>query len=91
MKKAEFIALVAEKGGMTKKDAGAAVEAVFEALEDALVAGEKLTLPGFGTFEVCERAARKGRSLATNAPVEIPASKAPVFRPNPQLKSKVNG
>lgn len=91
MKKADFIALVAEKAGSSKKDADIAVEAVFTVLGDVLAAGDKLSLPGFGTFEVRERAARMGHNIRTGEATEIAACKVPAFRPNAQLKGKVNG
>ncbi len=91
MKKADFIALVAEKAEISKKDADTAVDAVFSAIEEILAEGDKLSLPGFGTFEVRERAARMGHNIRTGEPTEIPACKVPAFKPNAQLKGKVNG
>lgn len=90
MKKAEFIALVADKAGISKKDADTAADAVFAAIEEVLASGDKLSLPGFGTFEVRERAARMGHNIRTGEPTEIAACKVPAFRPNAQLKGKVN-
>ena len=77
MKKTELIAAVAEKTGLSKKDAEKALNAFVESVEDALKAGDKVQLVGFGTFEVSERAAREGRNPATGAAMKIPASKAP--------------
>ncbi len=90
MRKADFIALVAEKAGSSKKDADIAVDAVLAAIEEVLTAGDKLSLPGFGTFEVRDRAARKGHDIRTGEPTDIAACRVPVFRPNAQLKEKVN-
>ena len=69
MNKTELIAAVAEKSGLSKKDAAAAVESVIAAVSDSLVKGEKVQLVGFGTFEVKERAARTGKNPQTGAVV----------------------
>ena len=90
MNKTELIAAVAEKSGLSKKDAAAAVESVITAVSDSLVKGEKVQLVGFGTFEVKERAARTGKNPQTGAAVEIPASKAPAFKAGKALKDAVN-
>lgn len=90
MKKADFIAIVAEKADITKKDAEKAVDAVLESVEEVLVAGDKLQFVGFGSFEVKERPARTGRNPKTNEPMEIKASTVPVFKPGKLLKDKVN-
>lgn len=90
MRKADFVALVAEKAGITKKDAAVTVDAVFDAIGDVLAEGDKLSVPGFGTFETRERAARKGRDIHTGEPTDIAACVVPVFRPNAQLKGRVN-
>ena len=90
MRKADFIALVAEKAGTTKKDADIAVDAILSAISDVLAADDKLSLPGFGSFEVRERAARKGYDVRTGEPTDIPACRVPVFRPSAQLKESVN-
>jgi DNA-binding protein HU-beta len=74
---------------MTKKDAEKALNAVLAAIEEALKKGEKVQLVGFGTFEVRERAARKGRNPQTGQEIEIPASKVPVFKPGKLLKEKI--
>ena len=91
MNKTELIAAMAEKMETTKKDAGIALEAFTDAVTDALVAGEKVQLVGFGTFEVSERAAREGRNPATGETIQIPASKAPKFKAGKALKDIVNG
>ena len=87
--KAALIERVAEKTGLTKKDATVAVDAVFETIQDALVDGEKVQLIGFGNFEVRNRAARKGRNPQTGAEIQIPASKVPAFKPGKALKDAV--
>lgn len=89
MTKADLVALVAEKAELTKKDADKAVAAVIEAVTDAMVKGDKVSLVGFGTFEVKERAARKGHNPKTKEPIDIPASKAPVFKAGKALKDVV--
>ena len=89
MNKVELIAAVAEKAGLSKKDAEKAVAAVVASIEGALVAGEKVQLIGFGTFEVRERAARMGRNPQTKEAIEIAASKQPVFKAGAALKNAV--
>ncbi|MEE3362268.1 MAG: HU family DNA-binding protein [Anaerovoracaceae bacterium] len=92
MNKAELIAAVAEKTGCTKKDAEASVNATVNVIEEALKAGEKVQLIGFGTFEVRQRKARTGRNPRTpEETIEIAASKAPVFKAGKALKDSVNG
>ncbi|MCT6848899.1 MAG: HU family DNA-binding protein, partial [Apilactobacillus kunkeei] len=71
--KAELVSSVATKTGLTKKDATAAVDAVFDSIQGSLAKGEKVQLIGFGNFEVRERAARKGRNPQTGAEIQIPA------------------
>ena len=90
MNKSELVANVADKAGLTKKDAEKAVVSVFEAIEGALKEGDKVQLIGFGTFEVKERAARKGRNPQTGKEIEIAASKNPVFKAGKALKDAVN-
>lgn len=90
MNKGELIAAVAEKAGITKKDSEAAVDAVIGAITGALKKGDKVQIVGFGAFEVKTRASRTGRNPATGEPVEIPASKAPVFKAGKALKDAVN-
>ena len=91
MNKTELVASVAEKTGLTKKDAEKAVNALFDSVQDALTAGDKVQMIGFGTFEVKKRAARKGRNPRTGQDIEIPASKNPVFKAGKALKDAVNG
>lgn len=87
--KSELIARVAEEAGLTKKSAGEAVEAVLSSISDALAKGEKVTLVGFGTFEVRQRAERRGVNPATRAAITIPASKVPAFKAGKSLKQAV--
>ncbi|HEX6971901.1 MAG TPA: HU family DNA-binding protein [Limnochordia bacterium] len=90
MNKSELIASVAEKSGLTKKAAGEAVEAVLGAISDALANGGKVTLVGFGTFEVRSRAARRGVNPATGTAIRIPATKVPAFKAGKSLKEAVS-
>lgn len=90
MNKSELVGKVAEKVNMTKKDAERTVGAIFDCIEAALVEGDHVQLIGFGTFEVRERSARKGRNPRTNEEIDIPASKNPVFKPGKLLKDAVN-
>lgn len=89
MNKTELVAAVAEKSGLSKKDSEAAVKAFTESVSEALKAGEKVQLIGFGTFEVAERAARTGRNPRTGEQVEYPASKTPKFKAGKALKDLV--
>ena len=91
MNKTELVANVAEKAGLTKKDAEKALTAVLESVQQALIEGDRVQLIGFGTFEVKARAARMGRNPQTGKNMEIPASKAPVFKAGKALKDAVNG
>ena len=90
MNKGELIAKIAEESKLTKKAAEAALDAFVSSVEGALKKGEKVQLVGFGTFEVRQRAARKGRNPRTKAEIKIPASKAPVFKAGKALKETVN-
>lgn len=91
MNKAELVASVAEKTGLTKKDAEAAVNGFVDVVEEALVKGDKVQLIGFGTFETRERKARQGRNPRKPGEViMIEASKAPVFKAGKALKDAVN-
>lgn len=89
MNKSDLIAAVATEAKLSKKDADAAVSAVFGAVTDALKKGDKVQLVGFGTFEVRERAAKQGRNPATGASMIIPASKVPAFKAGKALKDSV--
>jgi len=88
--KAELVAQVADKSGLTKKDSEKAVSAVFETIEDALAKGDKVSLVGFGTFERRVRKAREGRNPQTGATVKIKEAKVPVFKAGKALKDRVN-
>ncbi len=91
MNKADLINAVAEKTGAKKKDAEVAVNAMTACIEEALRAGEKVQIIGFGTFEVRQRKARQGRNPRNPEEiVEIAASKAPVFKAGKALKDAVN-
>ncbi|EIT84301.1 DNA-binding protein HU [Fictibacillus macauensis ZFHKF-1] len=86
MNKTDLIAKVADATELSKKDASQAVDAVMDSITDALKNGEKVQLIGFGTFEVRERAARKGRNPQTGEEIEIAASKVPAFKAGKELK-----
>jgi len=87
--KAELISSVAEKTNLTKKDAEKALSAMLESIREALSAGDKVQLVGFGTFETRERAARKGRNPQTGEEIDIAATKVPVFKAGKQLRESV--
>jgi DNA-binding protein HU-beta len=89
MNKTELVAAVAEKAGLNKKQAEAAVAAFTASVEDALKAGEKVQLIGFGTFEVKAKAARTCRNPKTGEAMQVAASKAPVFKAGAALKDAV--
>ena len=90
MKKVELIEAVAAKAGLTKADAGRAVDATIATITEALVKGDKVPLVGFGTFAISERAARTGRNPQTGETVEIAARKAVTFKAGAALKDAVN-
>ena len=90
MNKTEFIAAVAEKAEISKKDSEKALKAFIDVVADELKKGEKIQLVGFGTFEVIERAAREGRNPLTGETMQIKASKAPKFKAGKALKDAVN-
>ena len=90
MTKMDLIAKVADMAGMTKVDAGKAVDAVFTVLEDILAKGESLGLVGFGRFHVADRVAREGRNPKTGEKMTIKASKTPRFTAGKLLKESVN-
>lgn len=89
MTKAELITTVAEKAGMTKKDAEAALTAFVDTVTETLTKGDKIQLVGFGTFEVRDRAAREGINPQTQAKITIPATKVPAFKAGKALKDAV--
>ncbi len=89
MNKTDLINAVAEKSELSKKDSTSAVEATIEAIKQSLEEGEKVSLKGFGNFEVRERAARNGRNPSTGEPIRIEASKAPAWKPAKPLKDLI--
>lgn len=89
MTKVDLIAQVAEKTGFTKKDAEKAVTAVLDTITENLANGEKVSLVGFGIFEVKDRAERMGHNPKTGEPMQIAASKAPSFKAGKALKDAV--
>ena len=91
LNKSELVASVAEKSGLTKKDAEKAVNAVFDSITATLVSGEKVQLVGFGTFEVRDRKERQGQNPQTKQPITIPATKVPAFKAGKGLKDAVVG
>ncbi len=90
MKKSELIDAIATKAGLSKADAAKALAAVTESITEALQAGDKVSLIGFGTFSVSQRAARTGKNPQTGELLNIPASKAAKFKAGQQLKVAVN-
>lgn len=82
---------VADKAEMTKADASKMISALFDSIQDALRQGDKVAIPGFGTFEVADRPARQGRNPQTGATIEIAASKAAKFKAGKGLKDALNG
>lgn len=88
MVKADLVSKVAEIG-ITKKQAGEVVDAFVGAIKEALAKGDKVSLVGFGTFSVKERAAREGRNPRTGKKIKIPKKKVPSFRPGKELKEAV--
>lgn len=90
MNKTELVNSVAEAAGLSKKQAEAAVKATLDSITNAMVAGDKVQLIGFGTFETRERAARTGRNPQTGKEIKIKASKVPAFKAGKALKDVVN-
>ena len=90
MNKAELIAAVAEKTGLSKKDSEKAINATFETVTTSLEAGEKVQLVGFGVFDVKVRGTRIGRNPKTKEEIEIPASRVPQFKAGKALKEAVD-
>jgi DNA-binding protein HU-beta len=89
MNKTELVKAVAEQAELTQKDAAKAVDALIETISETLAQEEKIQLIGFGTFEVRERSARKGRNPQTGEEIDIAASKVPAFKPGKELKGAV--
>lgn len=90
MTKIEFVDAVAKETELTKKDSEEAINAVVKVITNALVAGEKLSIVGFGTFEVVERAERQARNPQTGTAIMVPACKVPKFKPAKALKELIN-
>ena len=90
MNKTDLVNAVAAETGFTKKDAEKAVASVLDQITEALKAGDKIQLVGFGTFEVRERPARVGRNPQTKETITIPASKVPAFKAGRNFKEAVN-
>ena len=90
MNKLEMVNAISIKADCTKKDAAKYLDAVVETITETLARGEKISLVGFGSFEVVDREARTGRHPQTGEPIEIPASKTPKFRAGTKLKEIVN-
>ena len=89
MNKAELIEEVSGKIGLTKKEIGNVIDAITQTIIDTLSKGEKVTLVGFGTFEVIERRARKGVNPQTRETIQIPAKNVPKFKPGKGLRERV--
>ena len=91
MNKTELIAAVAEKTGMTKKDAERVINATVDTITENLVKGEKVAMSGFGIFEVKAREARVGRNPRTKETIQIPATRLPAFKASKALKDNIAG
>jgi DNA-binding protein HU-beta len=89
LNKVDLVNAVSDKAGLTKRDAERAVSAFCEAVEEALARGERVSLVGFGTFEVRERQARQGRNPQTGQAIAIPAGRVPAFKAGKSLKDSV--
>lgn len=89
MLKTQVVATVADKVGLSKKQANEAIDALLETIKGALSKGDRVMFTGFGTFEVRNRAARKGINPKTLAPIDLPATKVPAFKAGKALKDAV--
>lgn len=89
MNKTDLVKAVSTQAELTQKDAATAVDAILETISNTLAQEEKIQLIGFGTFEVRERSARKGRNPQTGEEIDIAASKVPAFKPGKELKEAV--
>ena len=89
MNKAELTEEVSNKTGLTKKDTGNVIDAMTEVIKNELSNSQKVTLVGFGTFQVIKRKARKGVNPQTGEAIQIPAKKVPKFRAGKKLREKV--
>lgn len=90
MNKQQLIDAAADATDMSKTDVAAALDGLLDTITESLKAGEKVTLTGFGSFEVRERSARTARNPQTGASVDVPASKAPAFKAGKALKDAIN-
>ncbi len=90
MNKSELIDAISESSGISRVDAGRALDGAMEAIKNALKEGDMVTLVGFGSFYTGERAARTGRNPRTGEDINIEAAKVPKFRPGKALKDAVN-
>ncbi|MBK8814996.1 MAG: HU family DNA-binding protein [Methylococcaceae bacterium] len=91
MHKSELINAIAGHADLTKTDAGRALDALQKAIENTLIAGDSVTLVGFGTFGVKDRSERTGRNPQTGKEITIAAAKVPFFKPGKSLKDSING
>lgn len=89
MNKADLVAQIAQEADLSRVKAGEALDAILLAIQQALAAGDEVTLAGFGRFSVVQRGARQGRNPLTGKAILIPPSKAPKFKPGKQLKEAV--
>ncbi len=89
MNKNELVTAVAERTGLSRKDSDRAINAVLESIQDALAKGDKVSIVGFGTFEVRERGARTGRNPQTGEVINIPSSKVPAFKAGKFLRDSI--
>lgn len=89
MNKAELISAAAEKAGLSKKDTEKALSAILDTVAESMAAGDKVSLVGFGVFDIKDRPARTGRNPRTKETIEIPAARLPIFKPGKALKDKV--
>ena len=90
MNKSQLADAAADKSGLSKGDTSKALDAVLDSITEALQGGDKVSLTGFSTFEVRDRAARTGRNPQTGAEMQVPASKAPAFKAGKSFKDAVN-
>lgn len=91
MRKQDLVKVVAREARLTESQASTAVNALIDAIQDALAKGDEVTISGFGSFRVVERAAREGRNPRSGEPMTIAARKSPAFRAGTQLKAAVGG
>jgi DNA-binding protein HU-beta len=91
MNKADFVQAIADRTGLTQTKAGESLDATIAVISEALAKGDDVKLPGFGTFQVVDRAATEGRHPRTGEKIAIAASKQPKFKPGIELKRAVGG